>query len=228
MIIYDKEYYEDYYNTQYSTGYLQGKGVEEIFRLLLNKKPDYWIDLGSGGISLYWSMPIKSCKKILITDFNMNSLKLFLGYIIEQDIPRGYKEAAIANGITDYQQRVANHKASLSGVRIIDAFQPWSNDSKVDLITAFGVFSLCGSYEKFRDCFNYALSNLQQNGDLIGANWLFTEEYAQNIGIVNSFVTCENILKIAEDNNAEVVDLIEVELNEKNYSKVIIYSLRRK
>ncbi|MCT8354383.1 MULTISPECIES: hypothetical protein [Photorhabdus] len=226
-IDYNEIYYNNYFYNNYYERFIPDCGVEEIFDLLKKiDKPVNWLDLGSGGISLFWALAIDKIISLSISDFSNVSLELHKKKFSILPIPRGYSQAANSCKIINAEERYSNAKNAIKKYHVINAFSEWEIESgNFDLITCFGVFSLSGSLDSFLKCFQYAEKNLRKGGSIIGANWILSESYSEKININNNYL---NDLKLFDALNNFGLYLSKsaiVELNDKDYKSVLIYEL---
>jgi len=167
--------YEQYYHQYYNQAFEYGKGTEDILNLISSVKltgTNRWLDLGSGSMSLFWSIPLLGVNEIYCVDINPEAFYFLELLKKRKEYPQCYYDV-----LKMFDQRVEKLHYffdKLLDVNCFDALNEWPRhyDSiKFDLITQFGLFGLCEDKITYLKSLMLAWKSLSQGGTFIGANW---------------------------------------------------------
>lgn len=209
-----------YYMNYYGSEYKENQGLSEILEMIkLYSKGGSWIDLGGGTNTALWRMAFKRLNKICSVDLykeNFLLSELIINYFEESDCYKMAKKICNVNEtnnlqITYEQKDLLNEKVEFS--------------EKYDNITQFGLLGLLRNQNDFCNKSKEIISIGSSGSIYIGANWIFSKSYAEEIGFPNSYINIQLIEKIAKETKSSILNIKNVKIhNDEKYDKVVVYA----
>lgn len=140
----------------------------------------------------------------------------------------------ITSGCYDYiMKKYKKDKDDIFRKRIIfienDFFlNPNFTNKKFDNISQIGLFGLCKNKNEYFESLCNAMDLLEKSGILIGANWIFSNDYANRKGFKNEYIT-EKFLKESFSKLQVQCKLLKYHeiIDDVNYKGVIIYVVNK-
>lgn len=215
------KYFTDYYGSDFKPE----QGTEEILRMInVFSRNGKLIDFGSGSNIFFWLIVMKNIDKVICVDQSKEAL-----YINEQIrngilIPKSY------NFISKMYNRDLSSLYKLKPVYLVEDI--FKNDLELkdeyENVSQFGLLGLAQDAETYKKMFLKLWKYVKKNGVFLGANWLFSNVYAEEKGYSNNYLNCNFIEGLAEEVHGALVEnrIIEIK-NDKNYSDVILYAMVR-
>lgn len=215
------KYFTDYYGSDFKLE----QGTEEILRMINMFSVDgTLIDFGSGSNIFFWLMAMKNIDKVICVDQSEEAF-----YINEQIrngilIPRSY------NYISKMYNRDLSSLYKLEPIYLVEDI--FENDlglkDEYENVSQFGLLGLAQDTEIYKKIFLKLWKYVKKNGVFLGANWLYSNVYAEKKGYSNNYLNCNFIEKLAKEIHGTLVEnrMIEIK-NDKNYSDVILYAIVR-
>ena len=215
------KYFTDYYGSDFRPE----QGTEEILRMInMFSIGGTLIDFGSGSNIFFWLIVMKNIDKVICVDQSKEAL-----YISEQIrngilIPRSY------NFISKMYNRNLSSVYKLEPVYLVEDI--FENDLELkdeyENVSQFGLLGLAQDAETYKKMFLKLWKYVKNKGVFLGANWLFSDAYAEEKGYSNNYLNCNFIEELAKEVHGVLVEnkIIEIK-NDKKYSDVILYAMVR-
>jgi hypothetical protein len=222
-------YYENYFLNNFYSHFEYNLGTEIILDYLSEiNSVNYWMDLGAGASSLFWALPMTQINNIFCNEITIEPFLIFNNEILRKNqLPICYNDI-LKMYHKDFSQ-VDYLKSKMTNFHIFDAMKSWSiQDVKFDLITQFGTFGLSKDADSYIQCINYAFDNLTVGGRMIGANWIFKENFAKERQIDNSYLNTNLIHSFAKERDCVIIDNQIINIVDENYKSVLIWYLQKK
>lgn len=213
----------NYFCDYYGQDFIKGLGTETILEFF-NKYfiKSNWLDLGGGSSSLLWWLAQKYYNRIDIVDISKEAFFITdlikssnfkngcFKYVRDNYYDKDFKNCKIKYILNDFLNKETTIK------------KRYLNISQI------GLLGLCKDETSYKMNLLKIVNLLEPDGVLIGANWIFNQEYAKRKGIDNSYINTNLIKAFAKKHNLKLKECEFVKfVDDKNYEGVLIYVLQR-
>lgn len=215
----------EYFNLYYGSTFKTNQGTEEILDVV-NKysKDGKLIDFGSGSNIFFWLIAFKQINSVLCVDISKEAF-----YINERIKNKELYPVSCDYPLKKYDKNFEDVLKINVDYLICDVFK---EDFKIknlyDNVTQFGLLGLCKTEEEYTRNLTKLLRLVNRDGVLIGANWCFSDSYANKMGFANKYLSEELIKRFAQKNNCNVLfnKMLTID-GDKNYNYVLTYVLKK-
>lgn len=222
-------YFQQYFDSYFNDEFRYGQGTEDILATLERfGQGGYWIDLGAGPSTLFWSIPLQQkIRSISCCDVSSEALKVLHDFSNHDGAPKCYRQ--VLEMFEKPPEHLDEMKRRLHNYYVFNAMEAWPselNDHQYDLITEIGLFSLAPSPGHYLECFEHLRPHLKDKSRLIGADWVRSEAYVEEEGHDNSYLSCDLVAQGAERIGANLLHCKRSEIKDDQlYDAVVVWAM---
>ncbi len=216
---------KNYLENSYKQNFKKNQGIDEILSVIYKfSDGNSWIDLGSGGNSFLWNIPMHT-KDMYFCD-QYNEVK----YVIDELKGEKFNQGCFEYAFNNYSRKTVDELYNQEYTFIVRDLlnNQIFFEKKFDFITQFGLLGLCKNKNEFIIKSNEIINIMNQQGIYIGANWLYSAKRIKEQGHNNLYLNEKLIKYVAETNkiNVKYLKLINIQ-NDEQFDSVILYVLKK-
>ena len=216
------EEYMTYFMKYYGADFCPNQGLDEITDMINRYSlPGTWIDLGGGTSTFVWLPAFRNVSQVFSVDKYAES-----AYVQAQ--VRFMKPSGCYLHILErYDKTIDEMNQIHISFSQIDLLRDFAPDIKCNNVSQFGLLGLCKTKSDYLSCLNKLITFMDSESVFLGANWIFSDEYAKKCGFENSYIDIPLIEEYARHNkkNLLYVERVSIE-NDPCYIAVLIYAFK--
>lgn len=216
------EEYMAYFKKYYGAEFRPNQGLDEITDMIDRYSvAGTWIDLGGGTSTFIWLPAFNNISRVYSFDKYAES-----AYVQAQ--VRFMKPSDCYHHILDrYNKTIDEMNKIHISYSQVDLFKDFPYEIKSDNVSQFGLLGLCKTKRDYLDHLKKLTAFMNTESVFLGANWIFSNEYAKRCGFENSYIDVPLIEEYVRHDKKELlyVEKISIE-NDPCYIAVLIYAFK--
>lgn len=223
-IAYHRQYFREYYGNDY----IPSQGTDRILETI-NKynQGGAWLDLGGGTNTYFWSIAFDSISQITMIDIDREAF-----FVLNEVRKNSFQEGCYGYAFNKFKREpdvIYSRPVEFIAGDLLKKNIGHLVSGKYDTITQFGLWGLLDTADIYLEKMQDAITHLNENGVLIGANWVFSEELSRKRGYNNYYLSETLIVDYCLKSGLDVLysEMCNIE-NDKNYRKVLIYAIKNR
>jgi hypothetical protein len=211
-----RSYFENYYGSNFR----HGQGLDEITDMISRYSvPDTWIDLGGGTSTFIWLPAFRKITEVTSVD----------KYIESAYVHENVRSSSPSGCYTHVLNRYGKTISKMNKIPIIylrmDLFDDFIAPKKYNNVSQFGLLGLCQTRDKYCERLRRLSAFMDDGSVFFGANWVFSNAYAERQGFVNSYLNTPLIEEIVSNNGWTLLHNERIGIaDDPCYDAVLIYA----